>query len=1146
MHEDMKNTFAYFKNINNYTTQYNSRNNANSPIDDQTICFIEEGGEIYTHGKAFGGSSGGTTTIGGETINVNVVDGIPTISPNNLPKASKSDFGIVKIGNGIDVSSGTISVSTDSLNTAVNNYFNQHPLNIPIATNSTPGIVYVPEDGGLYIDDDGEIGVNITKTLTLLREAGLDYGNGPSEYIKNATWANNTLTLNPISNGQAQTAISIPIPQRLNSMSLNDLTDVSTDNASNGNVLTYSNGNWTSGTPSGVLNGLNVSVEQDNVAAKIILKNGNNQLSSSTISPANTTQLGVIGAVGYNSAYAENYENKVNTDGNKNLICYLRVNERNDADYVGYIEMSGVDLTSFLAANEIDFSNGEGTTVVGNPSGTGGEDLTKIQIGSKIFNIPVAVPNPYQLPVATDTILGGIKVGTGLQIDSSTGALSVIKGAVGNVVEANPDENAQEVLTKIKIDGETYDVSGGGTTVVANPGGTDGDTLTRIKIGNYNYNIPIGNIQGLSNAFSRVTVGSTNIDASGSDAFSLVAGTNITLIPSAANKTITINATGGDNGETTYIENPYDDTAVLNRITAAENSLRNIHNWTENEINALAKTQVDTYKTHKSDIGTWIETGDFDDELSARFVTLGYTQDENVAWSTLSQSVDQITASVNSLTQRQDGDDTRYTALNSSLNTQITKINDLETSVATLGTSYATLNEDADALSWLASYYRSETRNDRTLAQVFSDVQTSAEQATAAVQTQINTLDGRVTSAETSLASMVTDVNNLKSNSAGYLTSATLEGAVATMFASTSNGADDSGKGKVAAFIEARVGDMVSDAAQGTGALSELVLGADQITLEGDTTVAGKLTALEGKFNSITADYISSKVSETGYLKVYKTTTSGTADTTSPEHAYLTYGSLVFNTTDVDSQFNAMSKLVSDDYSHIDSTGFIFYGKDNSSLPKERNTDAGAYDSGISLLTRDGYSFLKLVDPNSHHSAYVTPQMFYLGATSTNSNQYDSITSSSAPHSRTTGTKSNLATIRMTASYDSNATSIILTDNDGVTCTITPAGGANTSDIRYKDIIDDIYVDINDIAAAPKFTYTVKDSTSGVKYAGTSAQYWKNIIPEVVNEDQNGALSMNYANTALIAAISAAEEIVALKNEIADLKQQIAALTSNN
>ena len=53
----MKNTFAYFKNINNYTTQYNSRNNANSPIDDQTICFIEEGGEIYTHGKAFGGSS---------------------------------------------------------------------------------------------------------------------------------------------------------------------------------------------------------------------------------------------------------------------------------------------------------------------------------------------------------------------------------------------------------------------------------------------------------------------------------------------------------------------------------------------------------------------------------------------------------------------------------------------------------------------------------------------------------------------------------------------------------------------------------------------------------------------------------------------------------------------------------------------------------------------------------------------------------------------------------------------------------------------------------------------------------------------------------------------------------------------------------
>jgi hypothetical protein len=51
------------------------------------------------------------------------------------------------------------------------------------------------------------------------------------------------------------------------------------------------------------------------------------------------------------------------------------------------------------------------------------------------------------------------------------------------------------------------------------------------------------------NAFSRVIVGSTNIDAgSATDALRLIAGANITLTPDASNKSITIAASGGGGG----------------------------------------------------------------------------------------------------------------------------------------------------------------------------------------------------------------------------------------------------------------------------------------------------------------------------------------------------------------------------------------------------------------------------------------------------------------------------------------------------------------------------------------------------------------------------------------------------------------------
>lgn len=63
---------------------------------------------------------------------------------------------------------------------------------------------------------------------------------------------------------------------------------------------------------------------------------------------------------------------------------------------------------------------------------------------------------------------------------------------------------------------------------------------------------PIGGGGGaVNNAYKNVKVGSTTITASGEDTIEFIAGTNVTLTPDAANKTVTIISTGGGGGGST-------------------------------------------------------------------------------------------------------------------------------------------------------------------------------------------------------------------------------------------------------------------------------------------------------------------------------------------------------------------------------------------------------------------------------------------------------------------------------------------------------------------------------------------------------------------------------------------------------------------
>ena len=106
------------------------------------------------------------------------------------------------------------------------------------------------------------------------------------------------------------------------------------------------------------------------------------------------------------------------------------------------------------------------------------------------------------------------------------------------------------------------------------------------------------------------------------------------------------------------------------------------------------------------------------------------------------------------------------------------------------------------------------------------------------------------------------------------------------------------------------------------------------------------------------------------------------------------------------------------------------------------------------------------------------------------------------------------------------------------------------SDIRKKNIVSYLGASIEQISNAPVFNFMWKDDATHT-YVGTSAQYWQQIFPNAIVTGQDGYLSMDYAGTALAAAVITARKVLdhegrirllevenqALRQEIAQLKK---------
>ena len=128
---------------------------------------------------------------------------------------------------------------------------------------------------------------------------------------------------------------------------------------------------------------------------------------------------------------------------------------------------------------------------------------------------------------------------------------------------------------------------------------------------------------------------------------------------------------------------------------------------------------------------------------------------------------------------------------------------------------------------------------------------------------------------------------------------------------------------------------------------------------------------------------------------------------------------------------------------------------------------------------------------------------------------------------------------------DSNHESIRMELQSGGTCGLQVYGNirytgtsSSSSDIRLKKKLKDIQLTTKDISLAPSYKFKWKRENGGIAI-GSSAQYWRKLLPDAVCEDENGYLSMSYANIALVSAISIAREVVNMDKRISEIERKI-------
>ena len=95
------------------------------------------------------------------------------------------------------------------------------------------------------------------------------------------------------------------------------------------------------------------------------------------------------------------------------------------------------------------------------------------------------------------------------------------------------------------------------------------------------------------------------------------------------------------------------------------------------------------------------------------------------------------------------------------------------------------------------------------------------------------------------------------------------------------------------------------------------------------------------------------------------------------------------------------------------------------------------------------------------------------------------------------------------------------------------------SDERDKNVVGNVGLSVEQIADAPAVRFLWKDGRRGNSMqAGSIAQYWQKVLPEVVQSQADGTLSLDYQVAALISSITVARKVVNHEERIKQLEKE--------
>lgn len=420
-----------------------------------------------------------------------------------------------------------------------------------------------------------------------------------------------------------------------------------------------------------------------------------------------------------------------------------------------------------------------------------------------------------------------------------------------------------------------------------------------------------------SNAQGRYRIGVLTINGQPIDIY----GKDAIFTPSEGDSTIQV------------IENPYNDEEVKQRIQDLKDRLDTLLDEVKEEVKDNVDEMLDDEELIKKLFpnggGGWSNFGEeLDSYLDKYLQVIGfYDESGTTKWSIIEQELNKIRLAVGKLNPDIEGN---YDALLAQLRLDILE----DGGLAELLTQYVKLDEARKILSWLYSGLKSGTNQTMTWADLVSAANNGVDEAIANIHTQVQKLENGEYVSTAELAAKINDAS-----AAGLATKATVNDAVATLFA-------ENGTGR--AYVDLTVNDKVNEG------ISHAIISADQIDING---LISKINAIQAEINTKLKvggeqSYVeinSSQDNTWGYIRCVQPN-GGT---------YISSGTAGYGYTNIDGGYILVSDTANTVGADFDSAGNYVYIK-----PGELRVSSGV-NNYVSIDTNTTWG-------NDHSAAVVT------------------------------------------------------------------------------------------------------------------------------------------------------------------------------